>query len=153
MKKIYLYVLGEGYSEFQYQDISELRENLTGRNIMIGENATIGDNAKIGYDAKIGENATIGNGATIGENATIGNYATIGENAKIGNGATIIKSLFITGSKHTVAWYSNGFINIGCHLLSIEEWIERFKTIGANEGYNEEYKAYIDICAAMQKTV
>ena len=53
------------------------KKELSKRNILIGDSATIGDFATIGDSAKIGDSATIGYFATIGDSAKIGDFATI----------------------------------------------------------------------------
>jgi hypothetical protein len=49
----------------------------------------------------------------------------------------------------------NGVIKIGCHRLTVEEWIARYQEIGGREGYSPEqiaeYKTYIDMCAMLPK--
>ena len=52
MKTIYLWVSGEGWKTFDFENC---KEELLQRNIKIG------DRAKIGYGAKIGDRAKIGN--------------------------------------------------------------------------------------------
>jgi hypothetical protein len=39
--------------------------------------------------------------------------------------------------KHIIT-VDDGYLNIGCKTLSIEEWVEKFKEIGEKEGYIEE---------------
>jgi UDP-3-O-[3-hydroxymyristoyl] glucosamine N-acyltransferase len=133
-----------------------------GYGVKIGDRATIGDGATIGYGVKIGYRATIGYGVKIGDRATVGDGVKIGDRATIGDGATIgygvkiTQSLFITGSQNTVTWYGTGAIHIGCHCLTIAEWVEHYAEIGTTHGYTQaqidEYKAYIDICAKLQET-
>ena len=166
MKTIYL-LTEKGWTPFDF-DVEVTKEELSKRNIRIGygasigdrasieDRASIGDEARIGYRASIGDEATIGNRASIGDEATIGNRATIGDGATIGNGARIIKSIFITGTKHTVNWYGTGVIHIGCHCKKIDWWEKNYKMIGEKEGYSEvhinEYYGYIKICESLQKS-
>ena len=96
MKKIiYLQDENGNFQKYEYENISDLNEELKKRKITIGDRAKIGECAKIGADAKIGARATIeawakiGAMATIGAGATIEARATIGEFATIGAGATI----------------------------------------------------------------
>jgi hypothetical protein len=49
--------------------------------------------------------------------------------------------MFISGSKNAVTWYGTGVIHIGCHRLTIAEWIEKYAQIGADNGYT---RAQID---------
>ena len=41
------------------------------------------------------------------------------------------------------AYYADGYIKIGCKLLSVEEWLEQYKQIGKDNSYSkEEIKLY-----------
>jgi carbonic anhydrase/acetyltransferase-like protein (isoleucine patch superfamily) len=104
----------------------------------------------IGYEEVIGYGANIGNEAKISDGAVIGNKA------KIGNGAKIVKTIFITGSKHTVNWYDTGIIHIGCYKKEIEWWLKNYKLIGEKENYSsdeiEEYHKYILICQQLKQS-
>ena len=146
MKTLQLWVDGKGYQSFEYEKIEDLKDELTKRLITISYRASIGDRASIGNEASIGYRASIGN------EASIGNGASIGDGASIGNEASIVKTLFITGSRHTVTWY-NDIIHIGCHKYTIQEWLNHFKSIGEKEGYTpeeiNEYHQYILICKQM----
>ena len=61
MKKfIYLQEENGNFQKYEYENISDLNEELKKRKITIGDRAKIGECAKIGADAKIGARATIG---------------------------------------------------------------------------------------------
>ena len=162
MKTINLWVNNEGWKPFDF-DAKETKQALIDRMISIGDGASIGYRASIGDGASIGYRASIGNEASIGDGASIGNEASIGDGASIGNEASIgdkeivLKTLFITGSKHTVTWYGKDCINIGCHKMTIKEWLEKGLELAKQEGYSdeqiEEYKGYVKICKALQKTI
>jgi len=66
----------------------------------------------------------------------------------------IPQSVFICGSRHNV-WAIDGIIKIGCHRLTVEEWIAKYQEIGEREGYSPEqimeYKTYIDMCTMMPR--
>jgi UDP-3-O-[3-hydroxymyristoyl] glucosamine N-acyltransferase len=165
MKSIYLNDENWNKVKFEYNDISELKEELKKRGITIGYDASIGDDASIGngasigYGASIGDDASIGYGASIGNDASIGNrasigyYASIGDDASIGYGASIgddvklQKNLYIVGSKHVVTYTGNNTLSIGCHNYTIDKWLEKFEIVGKKEGYTDaeisEYKEYI----------
>ena len=201
MKTIKLKNIYFKFSEFKYNNISELKKEfdiisakigkhtvigddavignhaVIGKHTVIGDDATIGNHAVIGDDAKIGYHAVIGNHATIGYGAKIGNHATIGKHAKIGYGAKIgnhatigkhavigddatignhakigchvnlTKSIYITGSSHTLTYTGNNTLSIGCHNYTIDKWLEKFEIIGKKENYSleqiEEYRKYI----------
>ena len=144
MKTIYLWETDEGWKAFNF-DASETKEELSNRGI------------KIGYRAKIGYDAKIGNGATIGDDATIGNNVTIGYNAKIGYDEIIIKTMFITGSRHPVIWYGKNVIHIGCKKETIDWWLSEGENAGKAEGYTEEqlkeYKQYFEMCKQLQDSM
>ena len=77
-------------------------------------------------------------------------------NIKLGDGCDVSKSLFISASRHTVSYWGEDVIQIGCKRYTISEWQKHFRKIGEAEGYSpeqmEEYKGYIDLIAAMHKT-
>ena len=85
------------------------------------------------------------------------------DGAKIGNGAKIIKSIFITGSKHSVNWYGTGVVHIGCKQKSIQEWLDVYDDakrgefeLANNENYNnviDEYYGYVLLCKTLQETI
>ena len=75
---------------------------------------------------------------------------------KLGDGCDVSKSLFISASSHTVSYWGEDVIQIGCKRCTISEWQKHFRKIGEAEGYSpeqmEEYKGYIDLIATMHKT-
>ena len=77
-------------------------------------------------------------------------------NIKLGDGCDVPKSLFISTSSHTVSYWGEDVIQIGCKRCTISEWQKHFRKIGEDEGYSpkqmEECKGYIDLIAAMHKT-
>ena len=172
MKKLQLWVDNEGWKPFEYENISDLKEEFKKRFISIGDMASIGDEASIGDMASIGNRASIGNEASIGNmarigdmarignGASIGDMASIGYMARIGNGASIgdeasigdrarigdrvrIKTLFITGSSNTLSYYGTDVIHIGCIKKTIEEWKNEYASVGVENKYTEdEIKEY-----------
>ncbi len=127
---IYLWVSGDGWKGFEY-GTEETSTALKERGI------TIGDGASIGYGASIGDRARIGDGASIGNRASIG------------DGASIVKTIFITGTRHTLTYYSD-IIHIGCKKMTVKEWLENFESVGKAEDYSpkeiKEYGEYIALC-------
>ena len=126
--KIYLWVAGEGWRPFSLTDTEELKK----RDISISSTAQIGNEARIGYAAQIG------------------NEARIGKKAEISEKEVITKTLFITGSAHTViAWKDT--MQIGCQKHAIAYWLENYERIGREHGYSAdqraEYGTYIKIVA------
>ena len=132
MKTIYLWVSGKGWTPFQYNELSELSSEFEARNI------------KLGYGCELGDGCKLGDGCELGDGC------------KLGDGCDVPKSLFISASRHTVSYWGEDVIQIGCKRYTISEWQKHFRKIGEAEGYSpeqmEEYKGYIDLIAAMHKT-
>ena len=126
MKTIYLWVSGKGWIPFQYNELSELAAEFEARNIKLGDGCTLGAGCKMGAGCKLGNNEIAP------------------------------KALFINASRHTVSYWGDEVIQIGCKRFSISEWQQHFQKIGKAENYTsdqiEEYKGYIDLIAAMHKT-
>ena len=132
MKTLYLWVSDKGWTPFQYNELSELSSEFEARNI------------KLGYGCKLGYRCKLGDGCELGDWC------------KLGDGCDVPKSLFISASRHTVSYWGEDVIQIGCKRYTISEWQKHFRKIGEAEGYSpeqmEEYKGYIDLIAAMHKT-
>ena len=127
-KTLYLWHVGQGWIAHEYKQLSELSEMLTERKITIGYSATIGHYATIGHSATIGHYAEIGDYATIGNSATIGNYAEIGDKEKP-------STLFITDERHTIGYWGQDILAIGCERHSFQKWEKHFEKIGKSENY------------------
>lgn len=67
-------------------------------------------------------------------------------NIKLGDGCDVPKSLFISTSSHTVSYWGEDVIQIGCKRCTISEWQKHFRKIGEDEGYSpkqmEECRVY-----------
>ena len=126
MKTIYLWVSDKGWTPFQYNELSELASEFEARNIKLGNGCKLGYECKLGYGCELGD------------------------------GCDVPKSLFISASRHTVSYWGEDVIQIGCKRYTISEWQKHFQKIGEAEDYSpeqiEEYKGYIDLIAAMHKT-
>jgi carbonic anhydrase/acetyltransferase-like protein (isoleucine patch superfamily) len=155
MKTIYLLKNGLRKS-FEFEKLSDLKEEFCKRNILVGNFATVGDSALVGNYAKVGNFATVGDYALVGNFAKVGDYAKVGDSAKVGNSAKVGDSakfksspIYIIGSKHIINYYGNEKIAIGCFVKTFEEWEKEYKLIGKANGYTdeqiEEYKVYIDL--------
>lgn len=135
MKTIKLKNIYFKFSEFKYNNISELKKEFDIISAKIGKHTVIGDDAVIGNHAKIGDDAKIGYHAVIGNHATIGCHVNL------------TKSIYITGSSHTLTYTGNNTLSIGCHNYTIDKWLEKFEIIGKKENYSleqiEEYRKYI----------
>ena len=138
MKTIYLWVSGKGWTPFQYNELSELAAEFEARNIKLG------DRCELGYGCELGDGCKLGDGCELGYGC------------KLGDGCDVPKSLFISASRHTVSYWGEDVIQIGCKRYTISEWQKHFRKIGEAEGYSpeqmEEYKGYIDLIATMHKT-
>ena len=117
MKTIKLKNIYFKFSEFKYNNISELKKEFDIISAKIGKHTVIGDDA------------------------VIGNHATIGCHVNL------TKSIYITGSSHTLTYTGNNTLSIGCHNYTIDKWLEKFEIIGKKENYSleqiEEYRKYI----------
>lgn len=92
----------------------------------------------------------------VSRNIKLGAGCELGAGCKLGNNEIAPKALFINASRHTVSYWGDEVIQIGCKRFSISEWQQHFQKIGKEENYTsdqiEEYKGYIDLIAAMHKT-
>ena len=138
MKTLYLWVSDKGWTPFQYNELSELSSEFEARNIKLGDGRELGYGCKLGYRCKLGDGCELG------------------DRCELGDGCDVPKSLFISASRHTVSYWGEDVIQIGCKRYTISEWQKHFRKIGEAEGYSpeqmEEYKGYIDLIAAMHKT-
>ena len=174
MKTIYLWVSGKGWTPFQYNELSELAAEFEARNIKLGDGCELGDGCKLGdgcelgYGCKLGYGCELGDGCELGYRCKLGDRCELGYGCKLGDrcelgygcelgdGCNVPKSLFISASRHTVSYWGEDVIQIGCKRYTISEWQKHFRKIGEAEGYSpeqmEEYKGYIDLIATMHKT-
>ena len=168
MKTIYLWVSGEGWTPFQYNELSELAAEFEARNIKLGAGCKLGDWCKLGagcelgewcelgYGCKLGYGCTLGAGCKLGDECKLGAGCELGDWCELGYGCDVPKSLFISASRHAVSYWGEDVIQIGCKRYTISEWQKHFRKIGEAEGYSpeqmEEYKGYIDLIATMHKT-
>ena len=138
MKTLYLWVSDKGWTPFQYNELSELSPEFEARNIKLG------DRCELGYGCELGDGCKLGDGCELGYGC------------ELGDGCDVPKSLFISASRHTVSYWGEDVIQIGCKRYTISEWQKHFRIIGEAEGYSpeqmEEYKGYIDLIATMHKT-
>ena len=138
MKTLYLWVAGTGWTPFQYNELSELASEFEARNIELGDECELGDGCQLGYGCQLG------------------NGCRLGYRCRLGYGCDVPKSLFISASRHTVSYWGEDVIQIGCKRYTISEWQKHFRKIGEAEGYSpeqmEEYKGYINLIATMHKT-
>ena len=156
MKTIYLWVSGKGWTPFQYNELSELAAEFEARNIKLGDGCELGDGCKLGDGCELGYGCKLGDRCELGDGCKLGDRCELGYGCKLGDGCDVPKSLFISASRHTVSYWGEDVIQIGCKRYTISEWQKHFRKIGEAEGYSpeqmEEYKGYIDLIAAMHKT-
>ena len=156
MKTLYLWVSDKGWTPFQYNELSELSSEFEARNIKLGYGCELGDGCELGYGCKLGDGCELGYGCKLGDRCELGYGCKLGDGCKLGYGCDVPKSLFISASRHTVSYWGEDVIQIGCKRYTISEWQKHFRKIGEAEGYSpeqmEEYKGYIDLIAAMHKT-
>ena len=150
MKTIYLWVSGKGWTPFQYNELSELAAEFEARNIKLGDGCELGDGCKLGDGCELGYGCKLGNWCELGYECKLGYECELGDECDVP------KSLFISASRHTVSYWGEDVIQIGCKRYTISEWQKHFRKIGEAEGYSpeqmEECKGYIDLIAAMHKT-
>ena len=150
MKTIYLWVSDKGWTPFQYNELSELASEFEARNIKLSYGCKLGNWCKLGYGCKLDNGCKLGNGCELGYGCKLGNWCELGDECDVP------KSLFISASRHTVSYWGEDVIQIGCKRYTISEWQKHFRKIGEAKGYSteqmEEYKGYIDLIAAMHKT-
>ena len=144
MKTLYLWVCDKGWTSFTYNELSELANEFAARNIKLGDRCTLG------YGCTLGDECKLGYGCKLGDECTLG------DECKLGDRKVVPKALFINASKHTVSYWGDDAIQIGCKRFSIGGWQQHFREIGRAENYTpaqiEEYKGYIDLIATMHKT-
>ena len=174
MKTLYLWVSDKGWTPFQYNELSELFSEFEARNIKLGDGCELGNGCKLGdgcelgdrceldyrcklgNGCKLGDGCKLGYGCKLGDGCKLGYGCELGDGCKLGDGCDVSKSLFISASSHTVSYWGEDVIQIGCKRRTISEWQKHFRKIGEAEGYSpeqmEEYKGYIDLIATMHKT-
>ena len=157
MKTIYLKHPDTSCQMFNYNNIDELAATLEKRGIwispcaIIGDHVEIGDNAYIGDLVRIGDNALIGRAANIFEGAVIGKGVRIGDWAVVGDGLHIDRSLLLLSTRHSITYWGEDAICIGCQKHTISEWKRHYRLIGKMNKYTadqvDEYSALIDMIA------
>ena len=156
MKTLYLWVSDKGWTPFQYNELSELSSEFEARNIKLGYGCKLGYECKLGNLCELGNECELGNGCELGNWCKLGDECELGNWCELGNRCDVPKSLFISASRHTVSYWGEDVIQIGCKRYTISEWQKHFRKIGEAKGYSpeqmEEYKGYINLIATMHKT-
>lgn len=80
----------------------------------------------------------------------------IGDDCELGDDCKVPKALLISASRHSVSYWGDDAIQIGCRRYTILDWQKHFRKIGKAENYSEEqiaeHKNYIDLIATMHNT-
>jgi len=127
--------------------------------VTINDDVVIGDRVQIGVYAYLWEGVQIKKGSRIQGSVVIYRNTTVNERITIFKGMQIDENLiviknptFIKGSKHTVYWFNDTKVRIGCNTLHIDEWLKRYKEYGETNQYTEEeieeYLSYIKLLKA-----
>lgn len=53
----------------------------------------------------------------------------LGYGCQLGNGCDVPKSLFVSASRHTVSYWGEDVIQIGCKRYTISEWQKHFQKL------------------------
>ena len=156
MKTLYLWIDEKGWTPFQYNELSELAAEFEARNIKLGYGCRLGDWCRLGDECELGDWCELGNWCKLGYGCKLGDECELGDWCELGNNEIAPKALFINASRHTVSYWGDEVIQIGCKRFSISEWQQHFQKIGKAENYTsdqiEEYTGYIGLIAAMHKT-
>ena len=76
-----------------------------------------------------------------------------GANLRGAKGITL-PIITIAGSRHEF-YYHNGKIQIGCNILTVNEWLRQSESLGKSAGYTDkeiaEYQQYIKLVDALVK--
>ena len=86
----------------------------------------------------------------LGYGARIGNEASIGDGVKA-------RTLFFSGTRHSVMYWGEDCVQIGCKRMSLAEWLVQYKEVGKAEGYTdseiEEYGQYLEIIKSFHASI
>ena len=85
MKTLYLWVDDEGWMPFQYNELSELANELAARNIKLGDRCELGNWCKLGYGCKLGDECELGNWCELGYGCELGDRCELGDECELGN--------------------------------------------------------------------
>ncbi len=126
--KIYIQDSNYNWKEFEYTVLDELSAEFSARKIKVGYNATVGDNAKVGYNATVGDNVEL------------------------------LRGLYLYhDTKHPITYTGNGTVSIGCHNMSITDWLKKYKAVGRKEKYTDaeivQYGQLLKVVAAFIKAI
>ena len=143
MKTIYLRDENYNWKSYQYKELNELESEFKKRNISIGYRCNLGNDCNLGY------RCNLGNDCNLGDRCNLGN------GCNLGNDCNLITGLFIYGSKYTFTYTGGGTVQIGCHNMTIHEWLKSGDLIAEKEGFTEEqkkeYKLYLQMANKLYK--
>ena len=105
--------------------------------------------SNISGDAWVYGDARVSGDARVYGNAQVSGDAWVSGNAWVYGYAWEKSPLQIQGTKHFINFCAKGKLKIGCHELEINVWVEKFESIGKENGYTEaeikEYGLYIQL--------
>jgi len=118
--------------------------------VIIGECVRIDTHVHLWENVEIGDDVYIQEGVIVYGNTKINKRITISMGMQIGEDLIVTKDpVFIKGSKHSLYWYNDTKLRIGCNLLDIDEWLKCYKEYGETNHYTEkeieEYLSYIKL--------
>jgi len=132
MKTIYL-----SGQKFEYENLSELKDEFEKRNIKFGNGCELGDECELGNSCELGNECKLGNGCKLGYECKLGywcelgNGCELGYSCKLGDRCKLGKSPFyaIALYKYHVSAHwdkSIPYVQLGCYLRTVEEWEANF---------------------------
>jgi len=130
-----------------------------GNEVTLGNWVKLGDGVTLGDGVKLGDEVKLGNGVTLGDDVTLGNEVTLGYGVTLGDDQKkfVWSPLQIQGSKHLVYVAGPNIIGVGCIRNTAAWWNEHYKAVGRKDGYTDgqvaEYRQWLDIAIAHQKTL
>ena len=122
--------------------------------VVSGDARVFGD-AQVFGNAQVFGDAKVFGDAWVYGNAQVSGNALVFGDAQVYGDAWEVSPLHIQGTRHSITLCSYGEIAIGCHVNTIDEWEQNYKTIGSKAGYTpeqiEEYGVYIALMSATAK--
>ena len=141
---------------FNYEDLSELTNELQnahcqlGNSVRLGNDITLGNYVRLGDYVTLGNDVTLGDGVRLGNDVTLGNDITLGDDVTLDNGVSIDQSpLYISSDLPFIFNGYNDRIQIGCKDFTANEWKKQYREIAEGAGITDEsiiQKYYKLIC-------
>jgi hypothetical protein len=114
----------------------------------------LGTRCKLADDVALGTRCKLADDVALGARCKLANGVTLGAGCKLADGVTWkSQPLLIYGTRHIVQMVSPTLLQIGCLILTIEQWREDGIIICQCERYTveqiEEYGLYIELAAKL----